>query len=225
MPKPKHSKQRARIAKKKEKGQVEKAENDSRAARKHERAIMHLLVNRKHPKHGGLEPARVDDLAKALETPEPLPSTPEETEADLQRRGAAMAEINAAIEKLPDKDKRDIEMLRARKSQTTRHRVPNTSPSPRPTIEKDLLGPQKWRKKVTKTGQGDAKSVEDDGPRYGEPYNVTKEEWEEEHWNKTRTLREEEQRMNDEAEEARRTEEHEAFMKEMMAEVEEAERF
>lgn len=31
--------------------------------------------------------------------------------------------------------------------------------------------------------------------------------------------------MNDEAEEARRTEEHEAFMKEMMAEVEEAERF
>lgn len=64
------------------------------------------------------------------------------------------------------------------------------APSPRPTIEKDLLGPQKWRKKVTKTGQGDAKSVEDDGPRYGEPYNVTKEEWEEEHWNKTRTLRE-----------------------------------
>ena len=97
MPKPKHSKQRARIAKKKEKGQVETAENDSRAARKHERAIMHLLVHRKHPKHGGLEPARVDDLAKALETPEPLPSTPEETEADLQRRGAAMAEINVRL--------------------------------------------------------------------------------------------------------------------------------
>ena len=94
MPKPKHSKQRARIAKRKEKGRVEKAENDDRAVRNHERAIMHMLVHRKHPKHGGLESARVDHLAKALETPDPLPSTPEDVEVDLRRRCAAMAEIN-----------------------------------------------------------------------------------------------------------------------------------
>ena len=33
-------------------------------------------------------------------------------------------------------------------------------------------------------------SVEADGPKHGEPYNVTMEEWEEQHWNKTRGLRE-----------------------------------
>ena len=97
MPKPKHSKQRARIAKRKEKGRVEKAENDDRAVRNHERAIMHMLVRHKHPEHGGLEPARVDDLAKALETPDPLPYTAGNIEADLQRRGAAMAEINVSF--------------------------------------------------------------------------------------------------------------------------------
>ncbi|KAL8790738.1 MAG: hypothetical protein Q9195_006216 [Heterodermia aff. obscurata] len=95
MPKAMHSKQRARIAKRKQKGMTEKAENDNRAARNHERAIMDMLVRRKHPKHGGLDSARVDDIAKALETPDPLQSTPEEIEADLQRRGAAMEEINA----------------------------------------------------------------------------------------------------------------------------------
>ena len=97
MPKTLHSKQRARIAKRKEKGRLEHAENNDRAMRKHERSIMHFLVHRKEPKHGGLEPARVDDLAKALETPDPLPSTPEDIEADLQRRGAAMAEINVSV--------------------------------------------------------------------------------------------------------------------------------
>ena len=94
MPKPKHSKQRARIAKRKEKGRAEKAENDDRAVRNHERTIMHMLVYRKHPKHGGLESARVDALATALETPDPLPCTPEDVEVDLQRRRAAMEEIN-----------------------------------------------------------------------------------------------------------------------------------
>ena len=97
MAKPKHSKQRARIAKRKEKGRLEYAENNDRAMRNYERSVMHFLVYRKQPKHGGLEPARVDDLAKALETPDPLPSTPEDIEADRQRRSAAMAEINVSF--------------------------------------------------------------------------------------------------------------------------------
>ncbi|KAL8790739.1 MAG: hypothetical protein Q9195_006217 [Heterodermia aff. obscurata] len=91
-------------------------------------------------------------------------------------------------------------------------------------MRKDLLSPQRPRKKPTETGRK-KHSVEEDGPQYGELYNVTKDEWEEEHWNKTRTLREEEQRKSEEVEEARRTQEHEAFMQEMMAEIEEAERF
>ena len=97
MPKQLHSKQRARIDMKKEKGRAEKADNDNRAVRNHERAIMHMLVRRKYPKHGGLEPARVHDLGKALETPDPLPRTPEDIEADLQRRDAAMVEINVRL--------------------------------------------------------------------------------------------------------------------------------
>ena len=107
MTKPKHSKQRARIAKRKEKGRAEKAENDDRAVRKHERAIMHMLVRRKYPKYGGLEPAHIDDLEKALRTPDLLPHTPEDIEADRQRRSAAMAEIDVNFLSISKKKKPD----------------------------------------------------------------------------------------------------------------------
>ena len=61
---------------------------------------------------------------------------------------------------------------------------------PRPTMHKDFLSPQKPRTKAAEARQGEPEWVKDDGPKYGEPYSVTKEEWEEQHWNKTRELRE-----------------------------------
>ena len=60
----------------------------------------------------------------------------------------------------------------------------------RPTFHEGFLSPQNPRKKAAQARQGEAESVEDDGPKNGEPYSVTREEWEEEHWNKTRELRE-----------------------------------
>ena len=57
-------------------------------------------------------------------------------------------------------------------------------------MDKDFLRPLVLRKKAAQTGKGETASVENEGPRYGEPYSVTKEEWEEQHWNKTRELRE-----------------------------------
>ena len=69
------------------------------------------------------------------------------------------------------------------------------APSVTPNVDKDLLSPRILRprrlsKKETKIKKRKPESVEDDGPQYGEPDIVSKEEWEEQEWNKTRELRE-----------------------------------
>ena len=64
------------------------------------------------------------------------------------------------------------------------------APEATPNIDEDLLSPRESRKRSSKIGKGEKNSVKDDGAQYRERWKVTKDDWEEQHWNKTRELRE-----------------------------------